>query len=70
MVCRDLASRSLAVGERYLEQALRDGSPQLGERKAGHVDDYVMRTVQKVMRNPDVIDARQRLMPGDSQRQM
>lgn len=58
MVLRDLASASLAVDAAYLEQALREGSPQLAERKAGHVDDYVSRTAAKVMRDAKVIDAR------------
>lgn len=58
MVCRDLASASLAVDAAYLEQALRQGSPHLAERKAGHVDDYVARTAAKVMRDARVVDAR------------
>ena len=61
MVCRDLASGSLAVDEQYLQQALREGSPNLAERKAGHVDDYVARTAAKVMRDATVLDARERL---------
>jgi len=58
MVCRDLATGSLAVDATYLEQALREGSPNLAQRKAGHVDDYVARTAAKVMRDAKVIDAR------------
>ena len=70
MVCRDLASGSLAVDGQYLEQALREGSPRLAERKAGHVDDYVARTAAKVMRDAKVIDARERLASGNAALQM
>jgi len=52
MVCRDLAGASLAVDQEYLEQALRDGSPHLAERKVGHIDEYVRRTAEKVLRDP------------------
>jgi hypothetical protein len=58
MVCRDLASASLAVDVNYLEQALREGSPNLAQRKAGHIDDYVARTAAKVMRDAKVLGAR------------
>jgi RepB DNA-primase from phage plasmid len=68
MVCRDIASSSLAVDVEYLAEALRDGSPNLAEaRKRGHVDDYVARTARKVMRDPEVVAARQRLN-GHNQR--
>lgn len=70
MVCCDIASSNLAVDEAYLEQALREGSPSLADvRKRGHVDDYVARTARKVMRDPDVVAARQRLLAGDGQQQ-
>lgn len=66
MVLKDIASNNRAIDAQYLEQALREGSPDLGDtRKRGHVDDYIRRTVQKVMSDPDVIHARQRLMPGE-----
>jgi RepB DNA-primase from phage plasmid len=65
MVCRDLASGSLAVDEQYLQRALREGSPHLAERKVGHVDDYVARTASKVMRDATVLSARKRLASGD-----
>jgi len=58
MVCRDIASASLAVDEHYLEQALLEGSPRLAERKAGHVENYVAHTARKVMSNAHVIAAR------------
>lgn len=61
MVCRDLASVNPAVDAQYLEQALREGSPHLAQRKAGHVDDYVTRTAAKVMRDPEVGAARRSL---------
>jgi hypothetical protein len=65
MVCRDLAAASLGVDEAYLHQALREGSPHLAERKAGHVDDYIGRTASKVMRDARVVAARERLAAGD-----
>jgi hypothetical protein len=70
MVCRDLAAASLAVDEQYLQQALREGSPQLAERKAGHVDDYVARTASKVMHDADVVAAREQLASGEGTLQM
>lgn len=70
MVCRDLASANLAVDEQYLQQALREGSPHLAERKAGHIDDYVARTAAKVMRDAHVLDARAGLASGDGMLQL
>ncbi len=70
MVCRDLASANLAVDEQYLQQALREGSPHLAERKAGHIDDYVARTAAKVMRDAHVLDARAGLVSGDGMLQL
>lgn len=61
MVCRDIASGNLAVDEPYLQQALRDGSPHLAERKAGHLEDYVVRTASKVMHDSGVCAARKSL---------
>ena len=61
MVCRDIAASSLAVDQAYLEEALLEGSPQLAERKVGHVGDYVRRTAAKVLRDPLVIAKRGRL---------
>jgi len=58
MVCRDLAAASLAVDEQYLQQALREGSPKLAQRKAGHVEDYVARTAAKVIRDTYVVTTR------------
>ncbi len=61
MVCRDLAGSSLAVDQEYLEQALRDGSPHLAERKVAHIDEYVRRTAEKVLQDPLVAARRSRL---------
>lgn len=61
MVCRDLAGSSLAVDQEYLEQVLCDGSPHLAERKVGHIDEYVRRTAEKVLRDPLVTARRNRL---------
>lgn len=70
MVCRDLASANLEVDEQYLQQALREGSPHLAQRKAGHIDDYVARTTAKVMRDAHVLDARAGLASGDGMLQL
>lgn len=71
MVGRDIASSNPAVDVQYVAQALREGSPSLGEaRHRGNVDKYIMRTAEKVMRDPAVIAARQRLSPGESQRRL
>jgi len=48
-----------------LQQALREGSPHLAERKAGHVEKYVALTASKVMQDAHVLDARGRLASGD-----
>lgn len=61
MVCRDIAASSLTVDVDFLSAALREGSPNLAERKRGHVDDYVARTVQGIAQDPEVTEARQRL---------
>jgi hypothetical protein len=59
VVCKALASSSLEVDQTYLERALFDGSPNLEERKRGHVEDYVRRTARKVLQEPEVIAARE-----------
>ncbi|NJL53125.1 MAG: MobA/MobL family protein [Hydrococcus sp. SU_1_0] len=43
-----------------LEYALAHGSPQLEERKKGHVEDYIARTVENVSREADVLAAIER----------
>jgi hypothetical protein len=58
MVCRDIAASSPAIDRAYLEEALCQGSPELSERKVGHVDDYVRRTAEKVLRDPHVVARR------------
>jgi len=45
-VARDLARQGHAP--EVVAGAVRVGSPRLEERKAGHVDEYVARTVSKV----------------------
>jgi hypothetical protein len=71
IVCCDMASNNLAIDARYLEQALREGSPRLAEeRKRGHVDDYVARTARNVMDDADVIAARGRLASGNDTLQL
>jgi len=41
-----------------LTAALRAGSPDLAERKGEYVEDYVARTVGKVLALPEVVAAR------------
>lgn len=60
MVAKEIAMSDLRIGQGYLEEAIRTGSPDLAERKAGHVDDYIRRTVHKILQDPEVIAARQR----------
>lgn len=61
MVCKRLASRNLAVGQAYLEEAILTGSPGVDERKAAHTGDYARRTAEKVMRDAQVIADREQL---------
>jgi hypothetical protein len=61
MVCRDIALSSPAVDQAYFEQALREGSPHLAERKVGHVDEYIRHTAAKVLVDPLVATTRGRL---------
>ena len=50
MIVVALARRFPDADDAALGQAMREGSPRLGERKAGHVDDYVTRTVARALR--------------------
>ncbi len=59
-VCKAIACTTL-VEQAYLEQAIREGSPGLQERKVGHVEDYIARTARKVLQDSDVVAARERL---------
>jgi anti-sigma28 factor (negative regulator of flagellin synthesis) len=47
MVARDLARRGRS--EEYIGQAIREASPNLAERKAGHIEDYITRTALKAV---------------------
>jgi RepB DNA-primase N-terminal domain/RepB DNA-primase C-terminal helical domain len=60
MVGRDIAASSPYIDAEFVAAALREGSPNLTERKSGHVDDYVARTAEKVMSDPEVVTARAR----------
>jgi len=60
-VCKAIACSTPEADQAYLEEAMREGSPGLEERKAGHVEDYVRRTVRKVLQDGEVIEARGRL---------
>ncbi len=46
-----------------LRDAIREGSPRLLERKGRHVEDYLERTVTKVLQQPDVVAARHGCVP-------
>ena len=46
---------------KLIQSVIKSESPGLDERKKGNVDDYLERTVGKVMKLPEVISARQRL---------
>jgi hypothetical protein len=61
MACRDIASRNPDADQDYLMAVLRAGSPHIAERKVRHVEDYVARTAEKVLRDPEVVVARQAL---------
>ena len=47
--------------------ALRHGSPNLDERKKGHIDDYVSRTTGKVMELEEVVRARDKMRSHSEQ---
>ena len=55
-VCKQLAK--LNFSEDALKHALSEGSPHLHERKAGHAEDYIDRTVRKVLLDPEVVDTK------------
>jgi len=57
-VARDLAVAYPGADAVALTAALRMGSPDLTKRKGRHVEDYVARTVGKVLALPEVIAAR------------
>jgi len=57
-VTRDLAVVYPSADAAALVAALRVGSPDLTERKGAHVEDYVARTVGKVLALPEVVAAR------------
>jgi hypothetical protein len=53
MIAQDMAkSGRFTVGQ--IEQGLREGSPNVDSRKAGHVDDYAYRTAAKAWISPEV----------------
>jgi hypothetical protein len=47
IACMKLASRGRSADE--IANAMAEASPEIMDRKAGHVDDYILRTVEKVM---------------------
>jgi hypothetical protein len=56
MVGGDMAAAGFSA--KQIEQVILDHSPQVESRKAGHVEDYARRTVQKLFADPDVIAKR------------
>jgi hypothetical protein len=56
VTCKQMAKKGFSDGA--IRYALRHTSPDLETRKAGHVDDYVQRTVDKVMSHPEVVAVR------------
>lgn len=48
MIVMDLARTYPAATGRELQRAMLEGSPYIGERKAGHAEDYTRRTVRRV----------------------
>jgi len=67
-VTRDLAVAYPSADAAALTAALQAGSPDLTERKGGHVEDYVARTVGKVLALPEVVAARQGMRARDDDR--
>ena len=52
MIAQDMAkSGRFTVGQ--IEQGLREGSPNVASRKAGHVDNYAHRTAVKAWTSPE-----------------
>jgi hypothetical protein len=65
MVLKDLAKAHPEASQQSLLRAMREGSPRLGERKIGHVEDYVVRTTTKVLRDLEVQQAHVRVQRAD-----
>ncbi|MEM9486689.1 MAG: hypothetical protein AAGA83_23695 [Cyanobacteria bacterium P01_F01_bin.116] len=47
-----------------IEAAISQGSPDICDRKRGHEDDYVSRTVVNIMQDFDVLQQRSKLAEG------
>jgi len=60
MITKDLARAFPSATAADLGDALKQGSPDLPERKGRHVDDYVERTVRNVLADPQVATVRAR----------
>jgi Ti-type conjugative transfer relaxase TraA len=60
MVSKDLAKRGYQADD--IKQAIHEASPGLLERKKDHFEDYINRTVDKVMKDPEVHKALERQM--------
>jgi hypothetical protein len=57
MVAKGLALAHPGLDALALAQAMREGSPQLEERKRGHVQDYIARTTSRALQDPEVAQA-------------
>lgn len=68
MVTKELAQAYPTADAGALMEAMRAGSPRLAERKGGHVEDYLARTVRKVLATPDVMAARRETRERDDGR--
>ncbi len=68
MVTKDLARACPTADAGALTEAMRAGSPRLAERKGTQVEDYLARTVGKVLATPDVRAARRETRARDDGR--
>jgi len=68
MVTKDLARACPTADAGALTEAMRAGSPRLAERKGTQVEDYLARTVGKVLATPDVMAARRETRARDDGR--
>jgi hypothetical protein len=57
MISTDMA-KSGRFSQQDIEQALRECSPNIDNRKAGHIEDYARRTAEKAWNVPDVAEHR------------
>lgn len=68
MIATEMA-KSGRFSAQDIEKGLREGSPHIESRKAGHIEDYAQRTVAKAWRSPDVQQHREQAREQDQERQ-